>query len=154
MKETTNSTVATIKKEANRMNKSKAIKFLRVSYWGGAIFDALLLIPMLSTKVASDAFGIQNFTPGSDYRYAIYIAASLMAGWVSLLIWADRKPIERRGVLLLTVIPVLTSLIFSGVYAVVSGFIPVDNMLPTWIMQGMLVLLFGFSYLNANKLDV
>ncbi len=144
----------TFEKGVNKMNKSKAIKFLRVSYWVGAIFDALLLIPMLSTKVASDAFGIQNFIPGSDYRYAIYIAASLMAGWVSLLIWADRKPVERRGVLLLTVIPVLTGLIFSGVYAVTSNLIPIDKMLPTWIMQGILVLLFGFSYLNANKLDV
>ncbi len=144
----------TFENEVNRMNKSKAIKFLRVSYWVGAIFDALLLIPMLSTKVASDAFGIQNFTPGSDYRYAIYIAASLMAGWVSLLIWADRKPVERRGVLLLTVIPVLTGLIFSDVYAVTSNLIPIDKMPPTWIMQGILVLLFGFSYLNANKLDV
>ena len=49
-------------KEENKMNKSKSIKLLRVSYWVGAIFDALLLIPMLSTKVAGDAFGIQNFT--------------------------------------------------------------------------------------------
>ncbi len=144
----------TFEKEVNKMNESKAIEFLRVSYWVGAIFDALLLIPMLSTKVASDAFGIQNFTPGSDYRYAIYIAASLMAGWISLLIWADRKPVERRGVLLLTVIPVLTGLIFSGVHAVTSNLIPIDKMLPTWITQGILVLLFGFSYLNANKLGV
>jgi hypothetical protein len=136
------------------MNESKTIKFLRVSYWVGAVFDALLLIPMLSSKVASDAFGIPNFTPGRDYRYAIYVAASLMAGWVSLLIWADRKPVERRGVLLLTVIPVLTSLIISGIYAVTSGFIPVNTMSPTFIMQGILVVLFSFSYLNANKLDV
>ena len=136
------------------MNESKTIKFLRVSYWAGAIFDALLLIPMLSTKVLSDVFGIQNFTPGSDFRYAVYVAASLMAGWVSLLIWADRKPVERRFVLLLTVCPVLVCLIFSGIYTVTSGFISVGNMTPTFIMQGILVLLFGFSYLNANKLDV
>lgn len=136
------------------MNESKTIKFLRVSYWVGAIFDALLLIPMLSTKVLSDVFGIQNFTPGSDFRYAVYVAASLMAGWVSLLIWADRKPVERRFVLLLTVCPVLVCLIFSGINAVTSGFISVGNMTPTFIMQGILVLLFGFSYLNANKLDV
>ncbi len=136
------------------MKESKTIKFLRVSYWAGAIFDALLIIPMLSTKVLSDVFGIQNFTPGNDFRYAVYVAASLMAGWVSLLIWADRKPIERRFVLLLTVCPVLVCLIFSGIYAVTSGFISMSNMTPTFIMQGILVLLYGFSYLNANKLDL
>ncbi len=136
------------------MNESKRIKFLRISYWVGAVFDALIIIPMLLPKVASVVFGIPSFNPGNDYGYAMYIAASLMLGWVSLLIWADRKPVERRGVLLLTIIPVVTGLIFSGVYAVTSGFIPVEGMLPTWLMQGMLVLLFGFSYLNANKLDV
>jgi hypothetical protein len=136
------------------MNESKAIKFLRVSYWVGAIFDTLVLIPMFSTKVASVAFGIPNFNPGNDYGYAIYIAASLMLGWVSLLIWADRKPVERRDVLLLTIFPVVTGLIISGIYAVTSNLIPIDKMLPIWIMQGILVLLFGFSYLNANKLDV
>ncbi len=136
------------------MNESKAIKFLRASYWVGAFFDALVIVPMLSPRVASVVFGIPNFNPGNDYGYAMYIAASLMLGWVSLLIWANRKPVERRGVLLLTVFPVLTGLIVSGVHAVVAGFIPVDRMLPTWIMQGILALLFGFSYLNANKLDV
>ncbi len=136
------------------MSKSKAIKFLRVSYWAGAIFDALVIIPMLSPQVASAAFGIPNFNPGNDYGYAMYIAAALMLGWVSLLLWTDRKPVERRGVLLLTIFPVVIGLIISGVYAVTSNLIPIDKMLPTWIMQGILVLLFGFSYLNANKLDV
>ena len=136
------------------MNESKAIKFLRVSYWVGAIFDALVIIPMLSPKVASFAFGIPNFNPGKDYRYGVYIAASLILGWVFLLIWADRQPVQRRGVLLLTIFPVVIGLIISGVYSVTSRLIPIANMLPTWFMQGTLVLLFAFSYLNANKLDV
>ena len=134
------------------MNESKTIKLLRVSYWAGAVFDALVLIPMLSPQVASAAFGIPNFNPGNDFGYAIYIAASLMLGWVLLLIWADRKPVERRGVLLLTVIPVLIGIMLSGAYAVTSGFIPLGNMLPMWTLQGMLVLLFGFSYLKATRL--
>ena len=133
------------------MNKNRAKIFLRVSYWVGAIFDALVIVPMLSSKVASVTLGIPNFNPGNDYRYAIYVAASLMLGWVFLLIWADRKPVERRGVLLLTIFPVLTGLVISGVYAVTSNLIPINMMLPTWIMQGILALLFGFSYLNANS---
>ena len=135
------------------MDRSKAIKFLRISYWIGAIFDSLVIVPMLSPKVASIVFGIPNFNPGNDYGYAMYIAASLMLGWVLLLIWADRKPLERRGVLLLTIFPVLTGLIISGVFAVTSDLIPVGKMLPTWITQGILALLFGFSYVNANVLD-
>ena len=134
------------------MNKSTAAKFLRISYWVGAVFDGLVVIPLLLPRVAGDAFGIPNFSPGNDYVYASYIAASLMLGWVSLLIWADRKPAERRGVLLLTIFPVLTGLIISGFSAVTTNLI--DKMLPIWIIQGVLVLLFGLSYLIANKLDV
>ncbi len=133
------------------MSKATTIGLLRVSYWAGAIFDALVIIPMLSPRVASMAFEIPNFNPGVDERYAMRLAASLMLGWTCLLIWADRKPIERRSVLLLTIFPVLVGLIISGVYAVTSGFISVSAMLPTWAMQGIFVLLYGFSYLNASK---
>ena len=133
------------------MSKTTAIGFVRASYWAGAVFDALVLVPMLSPDVARTAFGMRNFNPGNEYRYAMYIAASLMFGWVGLLIWADRRPLERRGVLLLTIVPVLFGLVASGFYAVSSGLIPIGNMLPTWIVQGVLILLYGFSYLNASK---
>ena len=68
------------------MDESRAVKFLRVSYWVGAVFDALVIIPMLSPQVAGVVFGIPNFNPRNDYGYAMGIAASLMLGWVSLLI--------------------------------------------------------------------
>lgn len=134
------------------MSERKQVAILRASYWVGAIFDALVLVAMLSPQIGGVVFGIPDFNPGNDYKYAMSIAASLMVGWVFLLIWADRKPVERSGVLLLTVFPVLVGLIFSGVYAVTSGFVVLDNMLPTWIVQGLLVLLFGSSYLEARKL--
>jgi hypothetical protein len=132
------------------MSDNKQITFLRISYWVGAIFDALVIIPMLSPKVAGTVFGIPDFNPGVDYKYAMYLASSLMLGWTFLLIWADRKPLERKGVLLLTIFPVLFGLIFSGFIAVQSGLIMLDKMLPTFIMQGLLVTLFGFSYLYAK----
>jgi hypothetical protein len=134
------------------MSEGRIIALVRVSYWMGAIFDALVIVPMLFPNVASTVLGIPNFNPGNDYKYSMYIAAALMLGWTTLLIWADRKPIERRGVLFLTILPVLIGLVISGIYAVSSNFIPMDKMLPTWMMQGFFILLYGFSYLNANKL--
>jgi hypothetical protein len=136
------------------MNETRTIKLLRISYWTGAIFDALVLLPMLSPRIASTAFGIPDFNPEADYKYAMYIAASLMLGWIFLLLWADRKPVERRGVLLLTIFPVLVGLIISGTLAVNSTLISFADMIPTWIMQVVLVLLFGFSYLSASHAEV
>jgi hypothetical protein len=135
------------------MNETKTIKYLRFSYWTGAIVDTLVLIPMHSSTAGSAMLGIADFNPGPDYRYAMGIGASLMCGWVFLLLWADRKPLERKGVLLLTVIPVLVGLILSGVYAITSQWINANRMIPTWIMQGLLVLLFGISYLKARAVS-
>jgi len=39
---------------------------------------------------------------GSDYRLAMYVAAMFMAGWAFLLAWGALKPVERRGLLLIT----------------------------------------------------
>lgn len=125
------------------MSESQRIKFLRISYWAGAIIDALVLIPILLPRVGGIAFGIPNFNPGNDYTYGMYISASLMAGWVFLLIWADRKPVEWKGVLLWTLFPVIAGLILSGIYSVKSNLVALDKTLPLGIMQGVLVVLFG-----------
>jgi hypothetical protein len=79
--------------------------------------------------------GIPDFRPGPDYRYAMYLAASLMLGWTCLLIWADRKPLERRGVLVLTVFPVVAGLFLAGVYAVASRLVGLGHLLPMFVLQ-------------------
>ncbi len=126
---------------------------VRISYWVGAVMDALTLIPMLSPKIGALMFGISNFNPGKDYRYAMGLAASLMLGWTFLLLWADQKPIERKGVLLLTIFPVLVGLFLSGIYAVHSSMILVDKMVPLWVIQTVIIFLFSYSYKQAKSLE-
>jgi hypothetical protein len=130
----------------------KKIILLRVCYWLGAVADALSAIVMLSPKVGGSMYGISDFNPGYEYRYAMGLGASLMIGWTFLLIWADRRPVERRGVLLLTVFPVLFGLIISGIYAVATGLIPADKMIPTWIFQGLITGFYLFSYVYTRDL--
>lgn len=66
-------------------------------------------------------FGIEDFDPPVEHRYAMGLGASLMAGWTLLLIWADRKPVERRGVLPLTIFPVIFGIALSGVVTVAKS---------------------------------
>jgi len=47
------------------------------------------------------------------------LAGSLMLGWTLLLVWADRKLVERRGVLMITNVVVL-GLMGCGLYAVIA----------------------------------
>ena len=43
-----------------------------------------------------------------EFEYALAAGGPLLAGWtLLLLLWADRRPLERRGVLALTVMPVI-----------------------------------------------
>lgn len=56
-------------------------------------FDGLMLLPMLLPSLGGRLFGLQQFFPGPDYRYAMNVAASLMLGWTLLLFWASWRPI-------------------------------------------------------------
>jgi len=125
---------------------NRKVSLLRACYWFGAVFDAVMVVPMLVPSVAASMFRIKAFDPGVEYRYAMMIGGSLMLGWTALLIWADRKPVERREVLLLSVCPVVVGLAAAGVYAVAAGLITPRNMAPTWVMQAVLLVTFTYAY--------
>jgi len=77
-----------------------------------------------------------------------------MLGWTFLLIWAERKPVERKGVLLLTVLPVVTGLLLAELYAVQSEVLTFEQMLPTGVFLVALIVLFSFSYYYARDVDI
>ena len=121
--------------------KNKII-WIRISCWVGAIADGLATLRMLFPKVAY----------GVEYRYAMGLGASLMLGWTFLLVWADRKPLERKGVLLLTIFPVITGILLAEIYAVAKRLITFEKMLPTGIFLVTLIALFSFSCFNAREM--
>ena len=122
--------------------KNKII-WLRIGYWVGAAADGLATVRMLFPQFSDDA----------TYRYAMGLGASLMLGWTFLLIWADRKPLERKFVLLLTAFPVVTGLLVAELFAVHAGIITVGKMLPVGIFLVALIALFSFAYFNARNLS-
>ena len=134
------------------MNKQHTILLLRISFWVGAIVDLLAAIQLFLPSLWASMDGFTTYTPNSTLNFALTIAGSLMLGWTILLIWADRKPIQRKSILLLTIFPVLSGLVLNNIYAVASGLRPLQSALPELALQliaGSLVL---FSYLNARKI--
>lgn len=109
---------------------------------------------MLSPELFAATNGLQNFHPGIEYRYAMGMGASLMLGWTALLLWADQKPLERKGVLLITLLPVVLGLVLNEIVAVHGGFLSVSMTVPVWFAQALITGLFIFSYLNARKLQI
>jgi hypothetical protein len=68
-----------------------------------------------------------------------------MLGWTALLLWAYRRPLERRGVAALTVL-VIYGLVTAEIVAVASGDLAAWRMIPTWGLQAILLGLFVTAY--------
>lgn len=125
------------------LSTSRRILLLRISYWLGAIADAIIGVRMLIPEMMGEG----------EFRYAMGTSAALTFGWTALLLWADRKPVQRRGILLLTIFPVITGLMMAAISPVVDGVFPVTRMIPIWVLGSTLILLMGISYYTARKLD-
>ena len=80
-------------------------------------------------------------------------AGSMIIAWTFLLLWADRKPLERREVAALTCFPVLFGLMGAEVYAIVQNNAATLNMGLFLGMQTILLILFGFSYYNSREIE-
>ncbi len=123
--------------------ESREEKLLRTAFLAGAITDALALVPMLSARFAQLLWGFSD--PTGSYRFAMGYGASLMFGWTLLLLWAARKPLERRVVAALTVI-VVYGLALTEIVSVATGALAAWRMIPTWILQTVLIALFASAY--------
>ena len=118
-------------------------QLLKTAFLVGAVTDALALVPMLIPPVARLLWGFDDQT--GSYRFAMGYGASLMLGWTCLLLWAYRRPLERRFVAALTVF-VIFGLVLTEVIAVMSGHIDAWRMVPTWCLQTALLGLFAGAY--------
>jgi|SRR5271165_4745639 len=127
-----------------------AVRWLRISYWVGAVVDALAGVQMLSPRLFAFGMGLDDFRPGPDTRYAMGIVAALMFGWTAALLWADRRRIERRDVLALTVVPVILGLAANEAFSVGSGFLSAQFVAPIWALQLGLGVLFLVSWRRAG----
>ena len=121
----------------------RRVHLLRIAFVAGAITDALALLPMLSPALARILWGFDDVS--GTYRFAMGYAASLMAAWTLLLLWAYQRPVERAFVAALTVF-VIWGLVLTEIAAVVAGTLPAWRMAPTWVLQAALLAAFAGGY--------
>jgi hypothetical protein len=133
---------------------NRKVVLLRICYWLGAILDAraAILLTLLRyrdlpagiwTHQSAHAFAMQALRGAGD-------AYSLMWGWTVLLLWADRKPVERRGVLLLTAVPVIPAIFLNMLQQWTGGFVPFGQIAPWFLFLIGLMSLFAFAYFYAT----
>ncbi|NJD54242.1 MAG: hypothetical protein FIB07_15420 [Candidatus Methanoperedens sp.] len=127
--------------------------FIRACYYFGAAADLIASLPLIFPEIAKFMFGLASLNADNGYLYVSRIGASLMLGWTLLLVWGSFKPIERKGILLLTVFPVLTGLLVSSILVLNSGFIETEFMLPLWIFYAIIIPLYIYAYILAGKIE-
>ncbi len=127
------------------INMKNKTNWLRISYWSGAIIDGLAAI-LLTFPALNAWFSGSAVVESTTLTRAVNAqAAALMWGWTLLLIWADRRPLERCGVLVLTLFPILTLLIGSRFQEIFIFQASLARNLPLFGLQFVLTVLFVYS---------
>ena len=128
--------------------ENKQAQLLRAAFATGAIIDALALWPMVFPALGKVLWGIEDAS--GSYRFAMGYGAALMLGWTGLLIWAYQRPIERRMIAALTIL-VIGGFVVTEITCVMAGSMALWRMIPTWILQAILLGLFGIGYHYPNS---
>src|SRR5512143_3211942 len=102
-------------------------RLLRAAFLAGAITDVGALVLMLFPRVAGVLWGMH--CESGTCRFAMGYGASLMLGWTMLLLWAYRRPLERRAVAALTAV-VIAGLLVAEILGVQTGVLEAGRMVP------------------------
>jgi hypothetical protein len=130
------------------MNRPNRIKFIRFVYWLGALADGAATFAMLWP---AELLSVPQSYLSAATRSAFAAGAALMLGWTCLLIWASAEPVARRGILLITMIPVIPGLAASMFYGYQHGTMPLASTAPMWCAQAVIFLLMGIAFRAANR---
>ena len=132
---------------------NKRLTYVRFCYWLGAFADLVSSVLYLVPSVFARQFGIDQTLINETTTFVLGHAAALMIGWTFLLVWADRDPIARKGVLLLTAFPVIVGMLSTSVYITYIGFVPVSKMIGLYILQTFLLVVFCMGYIVAGTVN-
>ena len=114
--------------------------WLRISYWITALADfALAILALVTVEPAANRF-----------VYAQGQFAAVAFSWGVVLLIADRKPFERRWVLIPTML-VATLLGVAALYGLLADLIPASRSVPAIIAYVLVVTLLAYSYWVSNQ---
>ena len=98
--------------------KTSSTLLLKYMFILGAIVDGAIAVSWFLIAFGIEIPNILNghVGTGPDYQLAMYIGAMFMAGWTALLVWGSIRPIDRRGLLLITAVSLFLSVIVELVF--------------------------------------
>lgn len=134
----------------------KKIFWIRAFYWIGAMLDARAGIILFMKRYLELPDFVRSSGSGIELLGALHgvgQACALMWGWTLLLIWADRKPLERRGIILLTIVPVVLLLMVNVIQLISAGFDSIAHQCTNVGIGFFVIILALYSYVTARNME-
>ena len=119
---------------------TKQIILLRLSYWTAAIADFVIAI----LAWIPERMGV------TEISYSMGLVSAIAFSWAVLLLIADRKPIERKWILIPTIL-VVTLITFVRTGFSLGGAIEFNLVLLLFAIA--LIILMTYSYYCASKYE-
>lgn len=127
---------------------------LKISFLIGVVADFIVavnwLLISLGYEIPSIISGHQS--TGANYQFVVFICSLFMFGWTAILFWGYLQPEERRGLLLITSIMLIISIVgeiiffFELLYS--TGFVI------GVLLRVALISKFSFSYFYSKKQSI
>jgi hypothetical protein len=125
------------------------MRLIATAYLAGAVLDGVTALALFVPEVAVAVYEVEaSITP--ERRYALGVGGSLMLGWTVLLVWGWFRPVERRGILVITIVPVLAGLAAFTGYAGATGLLAPAAVATTVIVQVAITTLLLVAYVQAR----
>lgn len=132
----------------------RKVVVLKAVFLFGAVGDGLLAIEwyLVSLGVVDMPIHPSFFTgSGQDYQFVLGVAALFMSGWALLMFWGSLKPLERRGILLLTAVMLFLAILSDGL--VFGHLFSARQLVLGTSVKLFLVILFAGAYWYSRRVD-
>jgi hypothetical protein len=129
----------------------RGLGLLKLSFLIGAVADAVVAANWFLIASGAEIPNIMCglLGTGTEYRFAMYIAALFMAGWAVILAWGWFKPFERKGLLLITAVLLLVSILLEVAFyrSILGG----SDFVIGVSIRAALITKFSVSYLYSRE---
>lgn len=114
------------------------IPFLRISYWTAAIADfGIAVLAWMPARM-----GV------TEPVYPMGLASAVAFSWAVLLVFADRRPLERRWILIPTILVVALIALARTKFSLDGA---IEFSTPLLLFAVALIIFMTYSYYRANK---
>ncbi len=137
----------------DEMDSKDNVVVLKTAFLIGAVADGVIAIEWFLISLGLVDLPVHpSFFVGSgqDFQFVLSIGGLFMMGWAFLLYWGSLRPIERRGVLLLTAVMLFIAILSDGI--VFAHLFSTKQIVLGTLVKLFLVILFAGSYWHSKRM--